>query len=63
MLEEVYGKAAMKETQVCDWHKRFLDGRASVSDDWRCGRPTPSTNNENNEGVSNVVRNDRRKSS
>jgi hypothetical protein len=39
MLEEAYGKVAMKETQVCDWHKRFLDGRASVSGDWRCGRP------------------------
>jgi hypothetical protein len=26
MLEEVYGKAAMKKTHVYEWHKRFRDG-------------------------------------
>jgi hypothetical protein len=26
MLEEAYGEAEMKKTQVYDWHKRFRDG-------------------------------------
>jgi hypothetical protein len=37
MLEEAYGKAAMKKMQVYEWQKRFRDDRASVSDDRLCG--------------------------
>jgi hypothetical protein len=33
LLEEAYGKVAMKKTRVYEWHKCFHDGRASVSDD------------------------------
>jgi hypothetical protein len=36
MLEEAHGKAAVKKTQVYDWHKRFCDGRAIVNNDPRC---------------------------
>jgi histone-lysine N-methyltransferase SETMAR len=62
MLEKAYGKAAMKKTQVYKWHKRFRDGRASVNDDPRSGRPSTSTNDNNIERVRNVVRSDWRKS-
>jgi hypothetical protein len=43
MLEEAYGNAAMKKTQVCDWHNHFNDGRSIASDDPCCGRPFTST--------------------
>jgi transposase len=52
----------MKPTQVYEWHKSFRDGRASVNDDPRCGRPSTSTNDEDIERVRNVVRSDRGKS-
>jgi hypothetical protein len=51
MTEEAYGKAVMNKTQVHEWHKRFHDGRASVSDYPRCGQPSASTNDENIERV------------
>jgi hypothetical protein len=44
MLEEAYGKATMKKTQVSAWHKRFHDGSARVYDDSLCGGPSASTN-------------------
>jgi hypothetical protein len=48
----------MKRTQVYEWHERFRDGRVSVNGDLRCGRPSASTNNENNERKRNAVRSD-----
>jgi hypothetical protein len=62
MLEEAYGKATTKKTQVSTWHKRFHDGRARVYDDSLCGRPSTSTNYENIEFVRNTVRIDRGRS-
>jgi hypothetical protein len=53
--EEAYGTAAINKTQVYEWYKRFRDGRASVNDNPRCGRPSTSTNDENVEHVRNVV--------
>jgi hypothetical protein len=35
-LEEVYGKAIMKKTQVDKWNAHFCDGHASVNDDPCC---------------------------
>jgi hypothetical protein len=58
ILDETYAKVTMKKTQVYQWYKSFRDGRASVNDDQRCGRP-PTSTNENIERVSNVVRSDR----
>jgi hypothetical protein len=61
IIDEGYGKAAMKKKQVYKWHKGFRDGRANVNDDPHSGRPSTSTNNENMERVGNVVRDDRQK--
>jgi hypothetical protein len=61
MLDEAYGMWAMKKTQVYRWHKHSRDGRASVNDDQRYGKPSASTNDENIELVRTVVRNDQRK--
>jgi hypothetical protein len=62
MLEEAYGKAAMKNIRVYGWYKRCRDGRASANDGQGCGRPSTSTNDENIERLRKIVRSDPRKS-
>jgi len=42
MLVEVYGDSAMKKTAVYKWVKRFSEGRGSVTDEERSGRPATS---------------------
>jgi ribosomal protein S25 len=59
-LNKAYGDTAMKKSQVFEWHKRFREGRVSVDDDKRSGRPPTAINNENIERVRNIVRADRR---
>jgi hypothetical protein len=41
--------------QVYEWQELFHDGRESVNEYPRCGRPLNSTNDENIERVRNVV--------
>jgi hypothetical protein len=62
MVERAYDKVVTKKAQICEWHNRFRDGRASVSKDPSCGRPSASTNDENMERLRNAVRSDGRKS-
>ena len=38
MLQTAFGASCMNRTSVFEWHKRFKEGRESVSDDERCGR-------------------------
>jgi len=42
MLVQVYGDNAMKKTAVYKWVKRFSEGRDSVTDEGRSGRPATS---------------------
>ena len=42
MLVQVYGDSAMKKTAIYKWVKRFSEGRESVSDEERSGRPATS---------------------
>ena len=44
MLVQVYGDNAMKKTAIYRWMKRVSDGRESVTDEERSGRPTTSRN-------------------
>ena len=43
MLNTAYGDVAMKRTACFKWHERFKDGRQSIEDDERPGRPSTST--------------------
>ena len=43
MLVQVYGDNAMKKTAVYKWLKRFSEGRESVTDEERSGRPATTT--------------------
>jgi len=47
MLVQVYGDSAMKKTEVYKRVKRFSEGRESVTDEERSGRPATSRNEEN----------------
>ena len=38
MLQTTFGASCMNRASVCEWHKRFKEGRESVRDDERCGR-------------------------
>ena len=47
MLVQVYGDNVMKKTAVYKWVKRFSEGRESVTDEERSGRPATSRTEEN----------------
>ena len=38
MLQITFGPSCMNLASAFEWHKRFKEGRESVSDDERCGR-------------------------
>jgi len=50
----------MKKTAVYKWVKRFSEGRESVTDEERSGRPATSRTEENNTKVRQIVRENRR---
>jgi len=60
MLVQVYGDNAMKKTAACKWVKSFSEGRESVTDEERSGRPATSRTEENMAKVRQIVRENRR---
>ena len=60
ILVQVYGDNAMKKTAVYKWVKRFSEGRESVTEDERSGRPAISRTEENIAKVRQIVRENRR---
>ena len=38
VLQTSFGASCMNRSSVFEWHKRFNEGRKSVSDDERCGK-------------------------
>lgn len=50
----------MSRTQCYEWFKRFKDGRTSVTEDPRPGRPSTSTDDRHVERVREVIRGNRR---
>ena len=55
MLVQVYGDSTMKKTAVYKWVKRFSEGRESVTDEERSGRPATSRTEENIAEVRQIV--------
>ena len=49
----------MSRTQCCEWFKRFKEGRMSVGEDPRPGRPSTSTDDDHVERVRAVFRGNR----
>ena len=60
MLVQVYGDNAVKKTAVYKWAKRFAEGRETVTDEERSGRPATSRTEENIVNVRQIVRENRR---
>ena len=60
MLVQVYGDNGMKKTAIYKWVKRFYEGRESVTDEERSGRPATSRTEENIAKVRQIVRENRR---
>jgi len=60
MLVQVYGDSAIKKTAVYKWVKLFCEGRESVTDEERLGRPATSSTEENIAKVRHIVRENRR---
>jgi len=56
---QVYGDSAMKRTAVYKWVKSFSEGRESVTDEERSGRPATSRTKENIAKVRQIVRENR----
>jgi len=47
MLKEAFGDNALEQTQNYEWFKGFKNGRISVDDEERSGRPSTGTTTEN----------------
>jgi len=50
----------MKKTAVYKWVKRFSEGRESVTDEERSGRPATNRTEENTANVRKILRENRR---
>ena len=59
-LNTAYGDVAMKRATCFRWHKRFKNGRLSVEDDERSGRPFISTDDPHIDEINTLVRANRR---
>jgi len=60
MLVQVYGDNAMKKTAVYKWVKRFSEGKESVTDEERSGRPATSRTEENVVKIRQILRENHR---
>ena len=60
MIQKAYEKDALSKAQVLRWHKMFKEGRESVEDEQRTGRPSTSHTSDNADKVKAVLDSDRR---
>ena len=58
-MQQVYGSQCLGRTAVFEWHKRFLEGRETLEDDKKSGRPILVRTLEMIEKVRDFVANDR----
>ena len=59
-LKQAYGEHALSRSQVFKWYKPFSEGRESIKDEPRSGRPSTSKTDNNVEIVRALVQSDRR---
>ncbi|GFO41300.1 histone-lysine N-methyltransferase SETMAR [Plakobranchus ocellatus] len=59
-IAETYGEGAMSRSRVYQWCTWFGEGRTSLGDEPKSGRPKTSTNEENTTRVDELIRCDRR---
>jgi transposase len=51
MLKSAYGEECLSRTSVFEWHKNFKEGRESLQDNARKGRPSISRREESTEVI------------
>ncbi|GBM85284.1 Putative uncharacterized protein FLJ37770 [Araneus ventricosus] len=59
-LQKAFKDDCLSKTTVFDWYKKFKDGRESVIDDLRSGRPSTSINDQDIDNGRELVLGDRR---
>ena len=59
-ITKVYGDNSVCRTLVFDWHKRFREGRKSIEDNERSGRPVSKHSEQAVEEVRALLKEDRR---
>ncbi|GFS89993.1 protein GVQW3 [Trichonephila clavipes] len=59
-LQQAYGDSVLSRVQDFRWFKAFSEGRESIEDEPRSGRPSVSKTAENAVRVRDLVRSDRR---
>ncbi|KAJ4442695.1 hypothetical protein ANN_04284 [Periplaneta americana] len=62
MMQQVYGEDALNRSVVFRWHRRFLQGRDSLEDDVRTGRPQTIRTERKIQEVATLVRANRSQS-
>ena len=60
MIRQVFKDESMSQPAIFKWHKLFKDGRESVEDEPRAGRPSTSRTDDNVQRVREVLNSDRR---
>ena len=60
MIRKAYGQDALSSSQIYKWYKDFKEGRESVEDEQRSGRPSTSRTHENVVTVKAALDTDRR---
>ena len=60
ICKKVYGNGALKYATVCKWVRRFIDGRESVENDPRVGRPVSVLTEKNVATVKTLIEVDAR---
>ena len=58
--QQVYGNGALKFAIVCKWVRRFIDGRESIENDPRVGRPVSVLTDKNVATVKTLIEEDAR---
>ena len=59
-LQKVYGNDALKYATVCKWVRHFIDGRESIENDTRVGRPVSVLTEKNVATVKTLIEEDAR---
>ena len=57
-MQKVYGNGALKYATVCKWVRRFNDGRESIENDPRAGKPVSVLTEKNVATVKKLIKED-----
>jgi transposase len=60
LIQKAYGDAVLSRKTIFEWHKRFREGRESLKDDERGGRPTTIRTDDTITIVNKMVKEDRK---